>query len=189
MRVLLLNPTISPIRIAENSEKLIGKKVNEGTLRRKMKSMDFKTYVIRKVMDITPNNQAKRLAFAREHINKPIEFWHNVLWTDESSFQFQGSFGRKYMHLPSTLKSKARQPLNRFGGGSVMFWGCISFNGFGELVPLNGTLNQSGYIDVLNNHAFPSANRLFPNNYWILQQDNAPCHKGWLVTKFLKEMD
>ena len=120
-----------------------------------MKSMNFQTHGICKVMHITPNNQAKCFAFAREHINKPIGFWHNVLWTDESSFQFKESFGKKYMHLPSTSKGKALQPLNRFGG-------------FGGLVPLNGTLNQSGHIDVLNNHAFPLENRLFPNNDCIL---------------------
>ena len=127
MRVLLLYPTISPIRIAENSEKLFGKKVNEGTLRCKMNSMDFKTHVNRKLMAITPNSQAKRFAFARKHISKPIEIWHNVLRTDELSFLFQGSFGRKHMHLPSTLKSKAQQELNRFRGGSVKFWGCIQW--------------------------------------------------------------
>ena len=59
-----------PIHMAENSEKLIRKKVSVGTLRCKMKRMDFKTYVICKVMDITANNQAQSLAFAREHINK-----------------------------------------------------------------------------------------------------------------------
>lgn len=123
-----------------------------------------------------------------EYIHKPVEFWHNVLWTDESSFQFEGSFGKTYMHLSKGSKHKAVQPLNRFGGGSVMFWGCVSYNGFGDLVPIQDTLNQAGYLDILNDHAFTSAPRLFPNENWILQHDNAPCHKAWLPTTFLNRV-
>lgn len=57
------------------------------------------------------------------------------------------------------------------------------------MVPIEGTLNQTGYLHILNEHAFTSGNRLFSTNDWILQQDNAPCHKGRVPTKFLKDIN
>lgn len=187
--VVLSNPTVSPVKIAAESKDIIGKKISEATLRRRLKDADFNTYVVRQVIDITPINQSKRLAFALEYINKPPDFWFNVLWTDEAAFQFQGSYRKHFMHLKKNQKHLAAQPINRFGGGTVMFWGCLSYYGFGDLVPIVGTLNQSGYLHILNEHAFPSANRLFSTYDWILQHDNAPCHKGRVPTKFLKDLN
>jgi len=57
------------------------------------------------------------------------------------------------------------------------------------MVPIEGTLNQTGYLHILNEHALTSGNRLFSKNDWILQQGNAPCHKGRVPTKFLKDIN
>lgn len=120
--VVLSNPTISPVKIAAASKNLIGKHISDSTLRRRMTSIDINTYVVRAVVDITPRNKEKRLAFALEYKEKPLEFWFDVLWTDEVAFQFQGSFSKQFMHLPKQLKGNAVQPINRFGGGTVMLW-------------------------------------------------------------------
>ena len=66
-----------------------------------------------------------------------------------------------------------------------MFWGCLSKNGPGPLVPIQGTMNAARYVDILNNHVLPNAER-FPND-WVLQHDNAPCHRARLVTNFLTQ--
>lgn len=188
LNVVVNNPTASPVKIAAESKNIIGRQISEATLRRRLKEADINTYVVRKVIDITPTNQSKRLAFALEYSKKPLDFWFNVLWTDEAAFQFQGSYSKHFMHLKKNQQYLATQPINRFGGGSVMFWGCLSYYGFGDLVPIEGTLNQNGYLDILNDHAFTSGNRLFPTYDWILQHDNAPCHKGKLPTQLLKDL-
>jgi len=43
------------------------------------------------------------------------------------------------------------------------------------------------YLDVLNNHALPSVDKFIGESF-ILQQDNAPCHKVKLITQFLKDV-
>nr|CAA47913.1 ORF [Drosophila melanogaster] len=187
--VVAKNPSASPVKIALESKNTIGKQVSSSTIRRRLKEADFKTYVVRKTIEITPTNKTKRLRFALEYVKKPLDFWFNILWTDESAFQYQGSYSKHFMHLKNNQKHLAAQPTNRFGGGTVMFWGCLSYYGFGDLVPIEGTLNQNGYLLILNNHAFTSGNRLFPTTEWILQQDNAPCHKGRIPTKFLNDLN
>jgi len=68
-----------------------------------------------------------------------------------------------------------------------MFWGCVAFTGLGDLVPVDGTMNQGKYLDVLNNHAFPSGDKLIGESF-IHQQDIAPWHKAKLITKLLKDV-
>ena len=45
----------------------------------------------------------------------------------------------------------------KFGGGSVMFWGCISWWGVGPLVPIGGTMDSTVYVDTLAKHFVPWA--------------------------------
>lgn len=42
-------------------------------------------------------NRQKRLEFAKMYLNKPIEFWKNVIFSDESKFNIFYSDGRKYV--------------------------------------------------------------------------------------------
>lgn len=74
------------------------------------------------------------------------------------------------------------------GGGSVMFWGCVCFNGIGDLVPIEGTMNKDQYLHILNNHACTSGDKLIGQSF-ILQQDNAPCHKAKMITNFLRDVE
>ncbi|CAB5196624.1 unnamed protein product [Rhizophagus irregularis] len=44
------------------------------------------------------------------------------------------------------------QPTVKFGGGSVMFWGCFGWHGVGPLVVIDGNMNSNDYVNVLANH-------------------------------------
>jgi len=67
--------------------------------------------------EVDINSYEKRLSFALEYKEKPIEFWFDVLWTDEIGFQFQRSFSKKFMHFPKKLKVECR-PANQ----SIWWW-------------------------------------------------------------------
>lgn len=62
------------------------------------------------------------------------------------------------------------------GGGSVMFWGCVCFNGIGDLVSMDGRMNKANFLYILNEHIFISGDRLIG-----LQ------HK--IITNFLRDLD
>ena len=59
---------------------------------------------------------------------------------------------------------------------SAMFWGCITYNGVGTIVPIGGNMNAVKYIETLDNHMWPVVTKNFGNSAWIFQEDNAPCH-------------
>ena len=46
----------------------------------------------------------------------------------------------------------------------------------GHLALVSGTLNSSGYIDLLENAMIPSTHGLSVSDDFIFQQDNARCH-------------
>jgi len=57
------------------------------------------------------NNIKASLKFAREHLDKDLDFWNNVLWTDESKVKLFGPSSRRHVwHKPKTAFDSAHEP-------------------------------------------------------------------------------
>ena len=62
----------------------------------------------------------------------------------------------------------------------MIVWGCISFQGVGELVVIDGNLNHQGFIEIsLEQNLLQSVENVFGdgNRPFTFQQDNAPVHR------------
>jgi hypothetical protein len=66
-----------------------------------------------------------------------------------------------------------------------MFWGCVSVFGAGSLVPIDGSVDSTKYIHILQTHLLPIAKAWYGDEDWILIQDNAPCHVSVMTRQFL----
>ena len=75
------------------------------------------------------------------------------------------------------------KPTVKFGGGSVMFWGCFTWDGIGPLVLVEETMDSDVYVNVLSNHLIPWMHD-YPNT--IFQQDNASCHTSNYTTWWME---
>ena len=40
----------------------------------------------------------------------------------------------------------------KFGGGNIMVWDCMGWDGVGELAEVEGRMNADRYVDILENH-------------------------------------
>jgi len=86
-----------------------------------------------------------------------------------------------------TLHQHCVPPTVKYGGGGIMMWDAMSFNGTAFLTKVNGNLNGAGYINILENSAIPSAHLLgFGDNFWF-QDDSAPSHRTQLVAEWKAE--
>ncbi len=70
--------------------------------------------------------------------------------------------------------------------GGVMFWGCMSSAGTGELQFNEGTMNANMYCDILKQTMIPSFQRL--GRRAVFQHDNDPKHTSKTTTALLKKL-
>lgn len=143
---------------------------------------------------LTPHRCQVRFQWARQHANWTRQQWDAVVFSDETSVQITSARSQFVRRRRGSriLQSHTRQM--RPFTVKVMFWACISVDGPGPLVPVEGTMNARLYRDVLQEHVVPLADLVplahrFNNPGFIYQQDNAPCHNARLITNFLADND
>ena len=44
----------------------------------------------------------------------------------------------------------------KFGSGNIMVWGCMGWDGVGQLAEVEGRVNADQYVDILENHLLRS---------------------------------
>ena len=57
-------------------------------------------------------------------------------------------------------KEKHLIPTVKYGGGSLMLWGCFAASGPGALVKINGIMNSTKYQDIFAKNLVASARKL-----------------------------
>lgn len=184
----LKNPKVSATMLAANIESVSGKVVTPQTVRNVLHDAGIKGRRPRKKPYISEVNRKKRLEFAKNYKGKTLDFWKNVIFSDESKFEI---FKPKHVLTIWRKKNAAMEPQNilktvKHGGGNVMVWGCMSYNGVGNLQIIDEKMTASTYIDVLRHNMKDSAKKLGVENTFIFQQDQDPKHtaiktKEWLL--------
>lgn len=139
---------------------------------------------------LRPPNRRKRLLFAQNHKNWTVDQWKSVLCTDESKFELFGNKRRQYVRRKQgeRYKSQCIAPTVKHGGGSVMVWGCFSFDGVGELVKIDGIMRKEHYHRILQKSAIPSGIGLIGYGF-TFQQDNDPKHTSKLCQNYLRSKE
>ena len=171
-----------------------GNQVSSSCIRRNLLRIGLRSYAARKTAFLTDAGRKKRLVWCKKYQNRSIEFWRNVLFTDETlielnphsiinrvrRFSIENPYQMKY------ISPKIKHPLK------IMFWAGISGQSKTNIIACNGIMNSERYIsDVLDKEVTPLI-REKPN--LIFQQDNAPCHtskkvKQYFLTKRYSKID
>lgn len=98
-----------------------------------------------------------------------------------------GSDGRRFVWR---MDGKALQDKNikktvKYGGGSIMIWGCMSGAGVGKVHIIDGILDSKGYINLLKQNVHTSAEKLGIRSNFMFYQDNDPKHTSWNAKNWL----
>ena len=164
------------------------------TVRRRLDNAGLHGRVARKKPLLTSRHRAIRLKWAKERKDWTPSDWNKIVWSDESKYNLFGSDGRVYIRrrVGEELLSECTQQTVKFGGGSVMVWGCMSCDGVGPLVKVEGRMSGRDYIRLLSQTLVPYIQSLGPE--YIFQDDNAPCHRAhtvtrWVASKGVKTME
>jgi len=127
---------------------------------------------------------SKRNNWAIAHHRRREYFWRKVWYSDEKKFNIFGSDGKQYCQRKpgeEFLQRNVRQVV-KHGGGHIMVWGCISWNGPGRLHRVEGNMNAVQYTSILSESFLGSLDdkKTHPRNV-IFQQDNDPKHTSKLA--------
>lgn len=184
VRQIKIKPDTSSSEIKEQ----LNLNVSTKTIRRRLRENNFQSRVsIRKPM-ISAKNKKKRLEFAKNHIDKPISFWKNVIWSDESKFELVGKKKRRkiWRKTGEALLDKHTTKTVKFGGGSIMVWGCFSWHSIGNLHKIDGIMDARHYIRILEKNLEESATKMNIGDQYIFMQDNDPKHTAGVTKRFFE---
>jgi transposase len=165
-----------------------GVQVHARTVERYIHIEGLKTYVQRKKPDLTKEQMAARYTFAREHLDWTMNDWRNIMFSHETTISRIGSYGRKfYRRRPGNTRpeSNPTRKTKQGGGGKMMIWGCMTYNGLGDACRLQQGLDSQLYVKVLQDYLIASRNYrgLNPAKF-IFQQDNAKVHTANIVKEY-----
>ena len=106
-----------------------GVKCTARTVRHRLLGAGLKSCEARKKPFINERQRRARLRFAKDHKDR------KVIFSDESNFQLFPTPGRLMVRRRpgEAYKPQCLPPIVKFGGGSVMIWGCFSKAGIGQI--------------------------------------------------------
>jgi len=165
-------------------------KVCQNTIRSRIKeSGELGSYVAARKPFLIEDQVKRRLEWCRVHVRWSIEDWKRVLFSDESPFVLRYAWGRRVWrrvgerYKPEDLMRTIKHDKK------INVWGCFSYYGVGNLCRIHGLMDGRTYTMILDNEMIPSAQRLYGNDDWIFQHDNAPNHTSKVVKEYLEMYD
>ena len=157
----------------------LNKKIDQSTISRHLKTIgSYKNYLVTPI--ISEKNRIKRLDYAIFH---KFDKFSNVVFCDESRFPLFYDTRKPFVFYGEDTPFLGKPNPDY----SVLVWGAISRRGKIGFCLVNGTMNKETYIKVLEQNLINSANKAHGIGKWRLVQDNAPCHKAYLVKEWLSE--
>jgi hypothetical protein len=140
---------------------------------------------------LSKRHRRARLDFAISHKDWTIEDWKRVVWSDETKINRFGSDGRSYAWIgeeENAYSDKTVTATMKFGGGSLMMWGCMFWEGVGYSCKIDTRMDGDLYTRILQQELQDSLawfNKL-PSEV-IFQQDNDPKHTCKLAKKWFQD--
>src|SRR6266850_834355 len=169
---------------------IISHPVSSQTIRRVLKKHSFKAVVKKKKPLLSGRHRKARLAFAQKYREWTVEDWKRVIWSDETKINRFGSDGREWVwkQAGEGLIEREVQGTVKFGGGNIMVWGCMGWNGVGHLAEVEGKMDADQYVSILEDHMLPSLNEcVISEEEVIFQQDNDPKHTSKKAKKWMED--
>lgn len=164
------------------------KAVSQWTISRALRSKGLFSRSPAKRPSLSPKNIQDRCNSVNQWIYWPKKKFQNIIFSDECRFKLSGSDGAQKVRrsVGSRYEESNLNFTKKFGAGSIMVWGCMSYGGLGNLVIVEETMNSVGYVRLLAENLHESADKMGLGDDFVFQQDNAPCHKARHTLNFFE---
>lgn len=130
------------------------------------------------------------MEFALEHQHWTLKDWNRVVWSDETKINRLGSDGRAWVWKKggSALTDQVVSGTLKFGGGSLMVWGCMTPQGVGYMCKIDGRMDAELYTSILQDDFLATVQFYgLDKEELIFQQDNDPKHTSLKAANWFKK--
>ena len=178
------------VQVTKSLKDIINQPLCAQTVRNWMQKVGMMAVVKRKRPLLTKKHMRERLDFAIAHKDWTLEDWKTVVWSDETKINHLGSDGRKWVwkQAGEGLSERLVQGTKKFGGGSLMMWGCMMWEGVGYGCKIDGRMDGELYVKILDEELQASLEYYgkTPGEI-IFQQDNDPKHMSGKASKWFED--
>lgn len=162
--------------------------ISYGSIRNCLHNLGIYAYSPIKKPLLKQSHIEKRFDMSKQWIKMTEEAVKQIVFSDETKINLYYSDGNlSVWRKPKCgLDIDSIKPTVKFGGGSIMVWGCFSYYGTGELYFIEDIMDAPMYCNILSSALFRSIEKMKLKDY-IFMQDNDPKHTSKLVKEFLSE--
>ena len=131
---------------------------------------------------LSKRHMTAHLEFAKEHLKDSQTMRKKILWSYETKIELFGPNAKRHVwRKPGTIL------MLKYGGGSIVLWGCFSAAGTGRLVRVKGKMNGAKYREILDENLLQSAQDLRLWRRFTFQQENDPKHTAKTMLEKLRD--
>jgi hypothetical protein len=187
MRLISSGKADNAVQVTHTLRSITNQSLSSETVRQRLKQAGMKAVVKKKRPLLTKRHRKERMDFAIAHQDWTLEDWKRVVWSGETKINRLGSDGRKWVWKKAGegLSDRLVEGTKKFGGGSVMVWGCMTWDGVGMACRIDGKMDADLYCQILDDELQGTLDYYdkTPSDI-IFQQDNDPKHtskkaKAW----------
>src|SRR5436190_5008193 len=150
----------------------------------------MKAVVKTKKLLLTKRHRKERLDFALADQDWTVEGWKTIVQSYETKINRLGSDGRilVWKKPGEGLSDRLVKGTAKFGGGSLMMWGCMLWEGVGYACKIDGKMDGELYTKILQDELQESLAFYGKDPSTIIfQQDNDPKHKSGKASKWFED--
>jgi hypothetical protein len=178
------------VQVTKALKDVTNQSISSQTVRRNLREFGLRPVVKRKRPLLKARHRRERLQWAERCKEYTMEDWKRIVWTDETKINRLGSDGRKWVwkEVGEPLSDRLVEGTVKFGGGNVMMWGCMFWEGIGYATRIEGRMDAELYCAILDDELQKSLDHYDKSPSDItFQQDNDPKHRSKRADKWFAD--
>ena len=178
------------VQVTQSLQDVTSLSVSPQTVHHHLQKAGLQPVVKKKCPLLKLAHRKARLLWAERHQEYTVDDWMRVVWSDETKINRLGSDSRKWAwkEAGEGLTDRQAEGTLKFGGGNVMMWSCMLWEGVGYATRIEGKMDAQLYCSILDDELQQSLDfyNKTPDDI-IFQQDNDPKHTSKLAQKWFQD--
>jgi hypothetical protein len=146
------------VQVTKSLTNIINQPLSPSTICPHLKKAGIKAVVKTKCPLLSARHCKACLDFAHAHKDWTLNDWKRVAWSNKTKINCLGSDGHKWVWKKQGegLSDRLVEGTVKFEGGSIMFWGCMTWEGVGYATKIDGRIDSNLYLQILKDELLNS---------------------------------